>query len=384
MRRTLVFVACGFVIACVIGLVLSGAPDAPAAAPRFDSWKILGPGGGGALFIPTVSPHNPRTLLVGCDMTGSYISYDAGNSWRMFNLRDRSRFFVFDPVDPQTIYAATGGLWRSTDSGRTWALVFPSPASVTGVAMPDDHAGERILTSRGRAPVVRALAVDPSDSKILYAALSDEGDTDLHMSMDSGTSWRRIAGLSRGAHKIYVDPGSPKQDRTLYVIGVNSVSVREAGRWRRGPAPDGVTSFKDVCGGFPGGGAKLVVYAAAPNGLNISQDGGATWRDTNITMIPWGDWAPRLDAVACSLSHPEVAYVSYRNLKRLTATYFGVAKTTDGGRDWKLVRQEARTSAANFKDVWISQRFGRTAEKHGTRSTRRRHRRALTRRPGST
>ena len=114
---------------------------------RNDKWTVLGPGGGGAQFTPTVSPHNPNRVLVSCDMTGSYISNDGGGSWRMFNLRGRTRFFVFDPSAPDTIYAQGIGLWRSTDAGVSWNLIHPVPASVTGIAMPDDHAGERIMTA---------------------------------------------------------------------------------------------------------------------------------------------------------------------------------------------------------------------------------------------
>jgi len=44
------------------------------------SWKVLGPGGGGAQYIPTVSPHDPRRVLVACDMTGAYLTHDAGKS----------------------------------------------------------------------------------------------------------------------------------------------------------------------------------------------------------------------------------------------------------------------------------------------------------------
>ena len=64
-----------------------------ACAPGGPKWRKLGPGGGGALFYPTISPHNTNTVLVGCDMTGSYISGDAGESWRMFNLRSRAAAF---------------------------------------------------------------------------------------------------------------------------------------------------------------------------------------------------------------------------------------------------------------------------------------------------
>src|SRR5512138_2284664 len=89
-------------------------------AQRFDSWKILGPGGGGAQFRPTVSPHDPNRVFVNCDMTGAYITNDGGESWRMFNLRGVVSFFVFDPREPDVVYAKTIGLWRTTDAGKTW------------------------------------------------------------------------------------------------------------------------------------------------------------------------------------------------------------------------------------------------------------------------
>src|ERR1700749_5103376 len=94
-------------------------------AQRPGDFKIVGPGGGGAMFRPVVSPHDPNTVLVACDMTGAYITHDAGRSWRMFNLRDVVRFFVFDPLDPKTIYVGARNLWRSTDAGETWKLVYP-------------------------------------------------------------------------------------------------------------------------------------------------------------------------------------------------------------------------------------------------------------------
>src|SRR6202790_3468426 len=102
---------------------------------RPGDFKIIGPGGGGAMFHPTISPHDPNTVLVSCDMTGSYITHDAGKSWRMFNLRGVVRFFVFDPLDQKLIYAQSSGLWRSQDQGETWSLIYPQPSSVKGIKM---------------------------------------------------------------------------------------------------------------------------------------------------------------------------------------------------------------------------------------------------------
>ena len=74
-------------------------------AARPGDFRVIGPGGGGAMFHPTISPHDVNTVLIACDMTGAYITHDGGRSWRMFNLRGVVSFFVFDPMDPKTMYA---------------------------------------------------------------------------------------------------------------------------------------------------------------------------------------------------------------------------------------------------------------------------------------
>src|SRR3954447_14780795 len=102
---------------------------------RPGDFRIIGPGGGGAMFNPTISPHNANTVLISCDMTGSYITHDGGRSWRIFNLRGTVKFFAFDPKSSDTLYAETIGLWRSQDSGKTWTLLYPKASSVKGIQM---------------------------------------------------------------------------------------------------------------------------------------------------------------------------------------------------------------------------------------------------------
>ena len=59
----------------------------PVSTAHAEDFKVVGPGGGGAMFHATISPHNLNEVLVACDMTGSYITHDGGKSWRMINLR---------------------------------------------------------------------------------------------------------------------------------------------------------------------------------------------------------------------------------------------------------------------------------------------------------
>jgi photosystem II stability/assembly factor-like uncharacterized protein len=320
---------------------------------RLDSWRIIGPGGGGAQFLPTISPHNPSQVLVACDMTGAYITHDAGGTWRMFNLRGRVHFFVFDPRDPQVIYAKATGLWRSSDGGESWHLLHPDPSSIERIDMGDDHADETIIFRGEPGGTVTALAVDPADSRSLYAVFRNGPSFTLQESRDQGKSWKKSADLPTGGTAIYVDSNSPVQDRTLYLVGRRSVSVRISGQWSEGQTPPGVNFFSGVSAGFSSKGGKPVCYALAGSSLFVSRDGGANWAQASLPGT-----GAALQAVATSFHHPETSYLSYSRLLVGGVPFFGVARTDDYGQNWRLVWKESSQSAGNIHDSWITARFG--------------------------
>jgi photosystem II stability/assembly factor-like uncharacterized protein len=340
-------------------------PAAPCSAPRLDAWVVIGPGGGGGQFNPTVSPLDSNKVLMSCDMTGAYISNDGGETWRMFNARSTVSFFVFDPVDANVIYSYRQGLMRSADGGKTWNLVFPDPANVDRNAITD---GDTIATKDGTRERISALAVDPADSKTLYTARSQG----FWVSTDWGKTWKRNGELPDGGQAIYVDPKSPKGDRTVYVIGAASASVREGGKWTRHEAPKGVEAFRYVSGGFGGDGKGLTIYVVAgarrrrgaetaegASGVYRSADGGATWGRIDAGLVGEGGNAANPLAVATCLTKPDVAYVSYENLIESSDDYFGVAKTADGGKTWRFVwKEHGGAAGANIYDAWITERLG--------------------------
>ncbi|MEO6910255.1 MAG: hypothetical protein ABI158_04960 [Edaphobacter sp.] len=317
-------------------------------AQRF---TVVGPGGGGAMFHATISPHDAQEALIACDMTGAYITHDGGHSWRMFNLRGPVNYFAFDPMDARTIYAGTEALWRSTDNGESWKLVWPRPATVQGVRMSSDHADETIVSSDNSLGRIVALAINPTDSHALVAVGVKDGKAAVFLSSDSGESWTKAHELTGVPQRVWIDPRSDKGSRDIYVAGKEGVAVRSHGTWQERPAPTGV-AFTDVSAGFSATHG-VVLYAASDAGIFLSRDGGASWA---ASALP-GSGA-RVRAIATSLKHPESAYASYSHLQLDGQTWMGVARTRDGGRTWSLVWKEDKTPAPNVHDAWLSQELG--------------------------
>ena len=316
-----------------------------ASAARPGDFRIIGPGGGGAMFNPTISPHDPQTVLVSCDMTGAYITHDGGRSWRMFNLRGTVRFFAFDPVQPKTMYAEVGGLWRSTDDGESWNLVWPKPAAIRAIQMSDDHADERIMAEPNPLGDIVALAIDPENSRTLFAAGRTEGVAALYVSRDSGATWLKQAPLPETPRRMWARAGM------VYAASAHGIAEVRGSQVSQHPAPEGVT-FTDISGGFPAAGAP-VFYGVSHRGAFVTRDGGASW-----TAIELPGSGARFPAVAASLHHPETAYLSYGRLNLDGKTWLGVARTRDTGRTWSLVWKEAETAAPNVHDAWITERLG--------------------------
>ena len=333
----------------VLSVILVALSLSNAFAERPGGFRIIGPGGGGAMFNPTISPHDPNTVLISCDMTGAYITHDGGRNWRMFNLRGVVNFFVFDPQDPKTMYAHATGLWRSTDGGEKWNLVYPAPSAVTGVKMDSDHADEHILATPDPLGDIAALAIDPADSKTLYAAGGPKDSPAVFVSRDYGKTWGKQAGLPDLPKHIWIDPSSLPNSRTLFMASLHTVAVLDSSGVRKLTLP---SVFSDISLGF-GSGAQPTVYGTSEQGVFVSSDGAVTWRKCDLP----GSGA-KVQAVATSLHHPQTAYVSYDHLTLDGKSWLGVAKTANSGGDWQLVWKESEAAAKNVHDAWITERFG--------------------------
>src|SRR5205085_9331377 len=245
-------------------------------APRPGNFKVIGPGGGGAMFHPTVSPHDLNTVLVACDMTGAYITHDGGKSWRMFNLRGVVQFFVFDPLEKKVIYAQASGLWRSDDNGETWNLVYPKPSSIKSIHMSSDHSDEEIIAEPNPLGRITAMAIDPADSKVLYVTAGDrkKGTSALFVSRDAGQNWTKEADLPELASRVWVNPSSPRDGRTLLLAGSHFMATKTSSGVQKIPAPPAKT-LSDISAGFTKDG-KPIIYAIGDASAFVSDNEGRT------------------------------------------------------------------------------------------------------------
>lgn len=346
---------------------------------RHDDWSLVGPGGGGAMFHPTISPHNSNLTFLSCDMTGSYVTENGGDSWRMFNLRGVTDFYAFDPNDPNVVYANSSTfLFRSMDVGKTWSIIYPGPSQISGIVSKGDHAMEVVVTKDSTHRKVLALTVDPTDSKKLYAAISIDKEVGLFFSDDRGEHWTKETTLGDGAKKIFIVPSSPLGNRTIYVAGINTITAKRNGVWNVNKAPDGIKKITEFSGGFDSKQNKFFIYAIAgkgyfnpqgdPSGIYCTDDGGVTWQNKQNGLLSFqmaNAEMPEYRAVATSANHPNVIYVSYNNLRvHSDSTCIGVAKSDDYGMTWTLSWKDIFSSnhvelpSPNMEDGWLNERYG--------------------------
>jgi photosystem II stability/assembly factor-like uncharacterized protein len=245
--------------------------------------------------------------------------------------------------DPRTFYfgAVGGGVWKTTDAGRTWSPVMDSqPVASIG-----------------------AIAVAPSDPRTVYVG-SGEADmrsdiihgNGMYRSTDAGATWTRI-GLedSRQIGRITVDPHEP---RTLLVAALGhayaSNEMRGVYRSTDGGATWTRTLFHDRDTGaidLASDPEMHVVYASLwqtrrppwntyppsngpGSGLYKSTDGGTTWTPVRGSGFP-SDGVGKI-GLAVAPSDPNRVYAI------VDAKAGGLYRSDDAGATWRLIDKDPR------------------------------------------
>ena len=196
-----------------------------------------------------------------------------------------------NPADPTHFYVAyaSGGLWRTTNNGRSFEPLFDRAAVMTlGDIAVDWDDGETIWVGTG----------ENNSSRSSYAGAG------LYKSTDGGASWQHLGlGATHRTGRIRIHPEDPN---TLWVAAIGPLYSSNAER-----------------------------------GVYKTTDGGATWTKTLYVDEHTGAIDLIVDA-----NNPDVLYASTWQRARRAWNFVeggpgsGIWKSTDGGTNWTLLSTE--------------------------------------------
>jgi len=272
-------------------------------------WRPMGPPGGDVISLVS-APSQPARLYLGTVDGHIFSSADEGRSWELVGRPGTRADLVVqslavDPRDARVVYAAGwtldpaagGGIFRTSDGGRSW-----QSAGLAG------HA-------------VRAVALAPSSPDTLVAGALDG----VYRSRDAGASWERISPQADAdLHDLDSVAVDPRRSEVIYA-GTSHLpwKTSDGGRhWSSIHA--GMIDDSDVMSIVVDGVHPARVYASACSGIYRSENGGAQWK--KIGGIP--NTARRTHVIRQDPRRPLILFAG---------TTEGLWKSADGGASWRRV-----------------------------------------------
>ena len=323
-------------------------------------YRLVGPSRGGRVTTVTGVTSQPRTLYMGVASGGIFRTTDGGGTWApiadgKIPLGSMGSIAVADS-DPNIIYVGTGsdgvrsnvstgrGVYKTTDGGTTWQFLG--------------------LYNAGQIGAVR---IHPTNPNIAWVAAYGDAfkqnpERGVFKTDDGGKTWRKVLYINDGigAMDVELEPGNPnvvyawmsRLERKPWTIISGS---RDGGFFK---STDGGEKFTKITTGLPSeliGKANLAVTNAKPDrvyaliealpggGFYRSDDAGQTWALINSqpSLIQRPFYYTTLGA------DPTNADVVYAGAE----SFF---KSMDAGKTFVLMR----TPHGDNHDIWINPKDG--------------------------
>ncbi|MDH3734559.1 MAG: glycosyl hydrolase [Gemmatimonadota bacterium] len=354
-------------IAVAGSLVSAGLPASPLAAQEAEGetslfgamkWRNVGPFRGGRSVAVAGVPGDRLTYYFGGVGGGVWKTTDAGTTWG--NITDDSPFgtssvgaLAVAQSDANVIYAGMGehsirgvttshgdGMYRSTDAGRSWT-----------------HLGLEATRAISR------IRVHPNDPDLVYVAaqgspFSPNPERGIYRSRDGGQNWELVLHVDEntGASDLAMDPTNPRilyaamwdHDREPWVVRSGGPG---SGFWK---STDGGDTWEEINDGLPDlmGKTAIDVSPADPDRLWVlieaddendgvwrSDNGGRSWSHLNSDRV----------LRARAWYYIEI-YADPEDRETVYVMNSPFLRSIDGGRTWETIQ----TPHVDHHDLWIN------------------------------
>ncbi|MGI8484676.1 MAG: WD40/YVTN/BNR-like repeat-containing protein, partial [Thermomicrobiales bacterium] len=267
-------------------------------------WRMIGPFRGGRTKAATGVPGHPNLFYIGAVDGGVWRTTDYGRTWHpIFDAEPTGSVgaITVAPSNPNVIYVGSGeglqrpdlstgdGIYKSTDAGKSWT-----------------HLGLR------DGQQIPQIIVDPHDPNRLFVAVlghpyGASSERGIFRSTDGGKSFQKV--LYRNENTGGIDLAfSPRDPNTVYAV-----------LWQAQQAPWEYGAFNG-----PG------------SGLYKSIDGGTTWRQLTKGLPAIADGLGRI-GITVAQSDPNRMYASVQ-VRDNDGNGF-LFRSDDAGESWYRVAQ---------------------------------------------
>lgn len=321
-------------------------------------WRMIGPFRGGRTVAVSGVPAQRGTYYMAPTDGGIWKSTDYGRTWDpIFDGQDTGSIgaLAVAQSDPNIVYAGSGeglrrpdlsvgdGIYKSTDAGASWT-----------------HLGLRDGMQIG------AIAIDPRNPDRVFAAVlghpyGPNEERGLYRSTDGGESWQKVLGKDEntGAETVLIDPRNPNIVYAALWASRNPPwrlrdilqLFAQGGLYK---SLDGGTTWTQLRGGLPlnigriglamapGDSQRLYAWVNDDKGCGIyrSSDAGAEWTKVNSEsrVCSRGN---DFSGIAVDPSDRDVVYAAN------TQTY----RSTDAGKTWTGLK--GAPGGDDYHSIWI-------------------------------
>jgi photosystem II stability/assembly factor-like uncharacterized protein len=248
------------------------------------------------VYTLAIDPFTPSTIYAGA-IGGVFKSTNGGGNWSASGLHSTVYILAISPSNSSILYAhADGGLFKTTDGGTHWTDITPSATPPPGT-------------------VGYTLVIDPSDPSTFYVSNSHEPS--VFQFTGGGPSWSTFGSFGF-VYSLAIDPSNSSiLYAGTYGDGVYKNTNEVANRSRMS---DGLTNLNvNALAINPKN--TSIIYAGTDGGIFKSTNGGGNWSASSLANT-------HITLLAIDPSDPSFIYAG---------TNGGVFESADGGASWNAI-----------------------------------------------